>query len=190
MGHLSDQQLKDFGFLHIGKNVKISDKVSIYGASRMSIGDNSRIDDFCVLSAGDGGIYIGRNVHVAIFCSLIGKGRIELKDFSNLSSRVAIYSSSDDYTGETMTNPTIPDEFKKVDHGPVTIGKHVIIGVGSAILPHVKIADGSGVGALSLVKDNVEAGVIVGGVPAKKIGDRKAIIFKLEQEFLKKEKGQ
>jgi len=186
MALLTEQQLKEHGFLHVGKNVRISDKASFYGASRISIDDNSRIDDFCVFSAGEGGIYIGKNVHVAVFCSLIGQGRIELKDFANLSSRVAIYSSSDDYTGSSMTNPTIPDEFKKVEHGPVTLGKHVIVGVGSAILPNVEISDGSGVGALSLVKDSVPKGVIVGGVPAKKMADRKSTIFTLEQEFIKK----
>lgn len=91
--------LCDMGFLSVGANVQVSTKSSIYGASRISLGANSRIDDFCVLSAGEGGIYIGRNIHIAVMCSLIGKGRIELHDFCNLSSRVSIYSSSDDYSG-------------------------------------------------------------------------------------------
>jgi galactoside O-acetyltransferase len=187
MAFLSDDQLKQMGFLHIGKQTRISDKASIYGASRISIGDYSRIDDFCVLSAGEGGIYIGRHVHIAVFCSLIGSSRIEMKDFAGISSRVAVYSSSDDYTGRAMTNPTVPDEFKKVAHGPVILGKHVIVGVGSCILPNVEIADGSAVGALSLVSKNVEGGVIVSGVPAKKIMNRKDTIFTLEQEFLKQQ---
>lgn len=186
MANLTEQQLKEYRFLHVGKNVRISDKASFYGASRISIDDNSRIDDFCVLSAGTGGIYIGKNVHIAVFCSLIGQGKIDLNDFVNLSSRVSIYSSSDDYSGNTMTNPTIPDEFKKVAHGPVILGKHVIVGVGSAILPNVEIADGSGVAALSLVKQNVPKGVIVGGTPARKIAVRQSTIFELEKEFIKK----
>ena len=40
---------------------------------------NSRIDDFCVLSAGEGGIEIGDYVHVAVFCMLIGAGKIKLE---------------------------------------------------------------------------------------------------------------
>lgn len=187
MAYLSEQQLQQLGFLHVGKDVKISDKASIYGHSRISIGDYTRIDDFCVLSAGEGGIYIGRNVHIAIYTSLIGKGRIELKDFANLSSRVAIYSSSDDYSGNSMTNPTVPEEYKKVVHGPVTLGRHVIIGVGSAVLPNVEIGDGSAVGALSMVNKNVEAGVIVTGIPAQKIKSRGTKMFELEQQMLKKE---
>lgn len=187
MGFLSKEQLLNAGFKSVGNNVKVSEKVSIYGAARISIGDNSRIDDFCVLSAGEGGIEIGRNVHIAVFCSLMGQGKIVMKDFSGLSSRVSLYSSSDDYTGRSMTNPTVPDEFKKVQHGPVILGKHVIIGVGSAVLPNVEIADGSAVGALSLVTKNVEAGIVVNGVPATKISVRKNTIFSLEEELLKKE---
>lgn len=189
MAILTDQQLKDYGFLHIGKNVRISDKASIYGASRISVGDNTRIDDFCVLSAGEGGIFLGRNIHIAVFCSLMGQGKIEMKDFSGLSSRVAVYSSSDDYTGRSLTNPTVPEKYKKVAHGPVILGKHVIVGVGAVILPNVEIADGSAVGALSMVTKNVEAGIIVSGVPAKKVMVRKQNIFSLEQDLLKEEQG-
>lgn len=74
----------------------------------------SRIDEFCVLLAGTGGIVIGNNVHIAVFCSLIGKEVIKINDFANLSSRVSIYSSSDDYSGEYMTNPTIPSHLTNV----------------------------------------------------------------------------
>ncbi len=188
MAFLTAQQIQQLGFQHVGKDVKISDKASFHGHSKISIGDYSRIDDFCVLSAGDGGIYIGRNVHIAVYTSLIGKGRIEIKDFANLSSRVAIYSSNDDYSGNSMTNPTVADEFKNVSHGPVTLGRHVIVGVGSAILPNVEIGDGSAVGALSLVSKSVEAGVIVSGVPARKIKTRSTKLFDIERDFLKKEK--
>ena len=39
-------ELQELGFSNVGENVKISKKASIYGASRISIGDNVRIDDF------------------------------------------------------------------------------------------------------------------------------------------------
>src|SRR5438874_7552631 len=103
MAFLSQLQLEAIGFLSLGKNVQLSEKAAIYGADRISIGDNSRIDDFCVLSAGEGGINIGRHVHVACLCSCIGAAQIELHDFSGISSRTAIYSSSDDFSGEFLT---------------------------------------------------------------------------------------
>ncbi|EQD33256.1 galactoside O-acetyltransferase, partial [mine drainage metagenome] len=59
MSFLDAAELKALGLDSYGKNVLISRKCSIYGASRIELGDNVRIDDFCVLSAGDGGIKIG-----------------------------------------------------------------------------------------------------------------------------------
>lgn len=105
----------------------ISDKASIYGASRIKIGSNVRIDDFCVLSAGEGGIDIGNYVHIAVFALLIGAGKITVSDFAGVSSRVSIYSSNDDYTGKFLTNPMVPAEYTNVTHADVTLAKHVII---------------------------------------------------------------
>ena len=50
MAYLTEFELKEMGFKRLGKNVKISDKASIYNADQIEIGDNSRIDDFCVIS--------------------------------------------------------------------------------------------------------------------------------------------
>ena len=111
MSFYSQEELVCLGFKRLGRGVSLSRKASIYNAANIEIGDFSRIDDFCVLSAGEGGIFIGRHVHVAIYCSLIGNGMIELGDYSGLSSRVSIYSSNDDYSGEFMTNPNCAIRF-------------------------------------------------------------------------------
>lgn len=96
---LNRKDIESLGFLSIGENLQISDRASFYGTERISLGSNVRIDDFCVLAAGIGGIFIGDYVHVAVGATLIGAGKITLSDFSGLSSRVSIYSSSDDYSG-------------------------------------------------------------------------------------------
>jgi len=185
---LSNYSTKELGgrqYKHLGDNVKISPLASIYGASRISIESNSRIDDFCVLSAGLEGIEIGRNVHLAVMCSLIGQGKIKIGDFCNLSSRVSIYSSNDDYSGEFMTNPTVPEQYRNVDHRGVTLESHVIIGSGSVVLPGTKIGEGSAIGALSLVKNNLEPFGIYAGSPSRKIKSRSRRIIDLEKHFLK-----
>jgi galactoside O-acetyltransferase len=183
MAFYSANELHQIGLKKIGKNVLLSKNASLYNVSNISIDDNSRIDDFCILSAGEGGIYIGKNVHVACYSSLIGKGKIELHDFANISSRVAIYSSNDDYSGNSMTNPTIPEKFKNVQHGDVSIGKHVIIGVGSSILPSVSIGKGSAVAAYSFVNNIIPESSIYAGIPAKYIKDRSTNLFNLEKLF-------
>lgn len=184
MGMLSQEEITSMGFSSVGKNVQISDKASFYGISRIKIGNNVRIDDFCVLSAGMGGIEIGNHIHIAIGVSLIGAGKIVIKDFANLSSRVSLYSSNDDYSGEYLTNPTVPSEFTNVTHADVYIGKHVIVGSGSVILPGVTLHDGVAVGALSLVNKDCQEFSIYIGVPAKKIKNRKRDLLKLEKTLL------
>jgi acetyltransferase-like isoleucine patch superfamily enzyme len=185
MALLSRGKIEKLGFLSVGQNVSISDKVSIYGASRIKIGSNVRIDDFCVLSAGKDGIEIESNIHIAVYTLLIGAGRIFVSDFANLSSRVSIYSSSDDYSGATMTNPTIPDDFKKVCHASVFIGRHVIIGSGSVVLPGVRIEEGAAIGALSLVNRNCDTFGVYAGNPARRIKDRQRGLLELEKQFLR-----
>jgi galactoside O-acetyltransferase len=184
MGMMSRELLEKVGFASIGENVMISDRATFYNVSKIFIGNNVRIDDFCVLSAGIGGIVIGNNIHIAVFSSLIGAGKITLSDFSNISSRVSIYSSNDDYSGEAMTNPTIPDLYTNVKHADVYIGKHVIIGSGSIILPGVILHDCAAVGALSLISRDCEAFGIYAGNPAKKIKERKRNLLELEKTFL------
>ena len=150
----------------------------------ISLGSNVRIDDFCVLSAGEGGITIGNYVHIAAFCSLVGSGAIRLSDFSGLSSRVSVYSSSDDYSGATLTNPTVPSQYTGVQHADVTLEKHVIVGCGSVILPGVTLSEGVAVGALSLVQKNCGPFSIYSGVPAKLIKERKRDLLELERKLL------
>lgn len=183
MAFYTHEQLQALGFKSLGANVLISDKASIYGAGRIEIGNNVRIDDFCILSAGKGGIKLGNYIHIACYSSLIGQEEIFFDDFSGLSSRVSIYSSSDDYSGRHLTNPTVPEQFTNVIHGKVKLGKHVIIGVGATVLPGVTIGDGSAIGAYALVNKSIAEGLIAAGVPAKEIKKRDQAIFELEAEL-------
>ncbi|VFS76530.1 putative lipopolysaccharide biosynthesis O-acetyl transferase WbbJ [Kluyvera cryocrescens] len=167
MAYLSQDEIHDLGFGKVGCNVLISNKASFYNCGKIEIGDNVRIDDFCVISAGEGGVYIGSYIHIAVFCSIIGAGKVSISNYANLSSRVSIYSSNDDYSGHYMTNPLVPIEFINVSSGSVFIGKHVIIGSGSVVLPNVVINEGAVVGALTLIKDTCKEFTVYTGVPAK-----------------------
>ncbi|AYM89675.1 acyltransferase [Serratia sp. 3ACOL1] len=185
MVYYSDSELLELGFGKLGNNVKISKNSSLYNCRNISIGNNVRIDDFCVLSAGNGGIEIGENIHIAVYSSIIGAGKVTISDYANISSKVAIYSSNDDYSGEFMTNPTVSEEFTKVSHADVFIGKHVIIGSGSVILPGVTIGEGAAVGSLSLVNKDCESFVIYAGTPVRPLKERKKDILLLEEKLNK-----
>lgn len=185
MGMLARSSIEQMGFASLGQNVLLSDKASFYNCAGIHLGSNVRIDDFCVVSAGAGGIHIGDHVHIAAFCALMGAGRITLSDFAGLSSRVSIYSSSDDYSGAAMTNPTVPRKYTNVVDGPVFLGRHVIIGAGSVVLPNVRLEDGVAVGALALVTRDCAAFGIYAGNPAKRIAARKPDLLQLEQQLLR-----
>ncbi len=188
MAFFTEGELGKLGLAAFGKNVKISQKASIYNPSKISIGSNVRIDDFCVLSAGESGIHIGNYVHIAVFCSLIGTAKITMENFSGLSSRVSIYSSSDDYSGAHLTNPTVPAQFTGCENADVLIGKHVIVGAGTVILPGVIIEEGAAISALSLVSKNcLSFGIYAGN---RRIGDRKRDLLELEKELLRKNSEQ
>ncbi len=184
MAFLSESQLQGLGLASVGDNVLISDKVSFYNTSNIKIGSNVRIDDFAILSAGEGGIEMGNYIHIACYSSLIGKGKIVLGDFANISSRVSIYSSNDDYSGTTMTNPMIPNVYKQVIHGDVIIERHVIVGSGSVILPNVVLYEGVAIGALSLVKDSCNSWKIYTGNPARYLKDRSRKLLQFEAKLI------
>lgn len=171
------------GFKKLGCNVQISRKASIYNPESITIGDFSRIDDFCVIS---GRVEIGRNVHIAVFCNVAGgEPGVFLHDFSGLAYSCTVFSQSDDYTGRSLTNPTVPGKYKKETKKPVTIGRHCIVGTHSVIFPGVVLAEGTAVGAMTLVTKSTEAWSVYSGIPAKKIKKRKMDLLKVEEQFLK-----
>jgi galactoside O-acetyltransferase len=179
-------ELKQLGLCIVGDNVLISRKASIYNAGKIKIGNNVRIDDFCILS---GKISLGNYIHVAAFTAFYGgEIGITIRDFANISSKITIYSISDDYSGKTMTNPMVPNKYKNVQSEEVIIEKHVIMGSGCVVLPGVKLGEGSSFGAMTLINRNSEPWSINAGIPFKKIKDRSKELLKLEIEF-KKELG-
>jgi galactoside O-acetyltransferase len=183
MAFLSQVQLDKLGFKALGSHVLISDKASIYGAHNIEIGNHVRIDDFAVISAGGGGVCIGSHVHIACFCGIFGRDRVVLGDFSGLSSRVVIYSSTDDYSGDFLTNPTVDEVFRNVLSAPVYLGRHVIVGTSSTILPGVQLDEGCAVSAHSLVTKSFGPLKLLGGVPARVIKKRSDVMFMLEKKL-------
>jgi galactoside O-acetyltransferase len=186
--YLSSNELNSLGFKSIGSNVRISRTVRIYHPDRIDIGSNVRVDDFSLLSPGKEGIKLGNYVHISAYCGLVGKAKIELKDFVGLSSRVYLYSSSDDYSGLSLTNPTVPNEFTNVESDPILIGKHVILGTCATVLPGVSIGNSSAIGAYSLVNNDIPEGVIAVGQPCVEIRKRDLKHLELEKKLLSNQK--
>jgi acetyltransferase-like isoleucine patch superfamily enzyme len=182
VAYITRKELISMGFKSIGSNVSISAKASIYDCANITIGDNSRIDDYCVVS---GKIKIGKNVHITPMCLIAGgeKG-ISLQDYTTIAYGVKIFTQSDDYSGSFLTNSTIPDKYKRELKESIVIKKHSIIGAGSIIMPGVTLEIGTSVGANSMVNKSTDSWGIYYGSPAIRIKSRSKRLLLLEEQML------
>lgn len=180
----NEKELYEIGFKKLGKNVKISKKASIYLPHKIEIGDNVRIDDFCLLS---GNIIIKNNVHISAYTALYGGGRIEIGNFSGCSARCTLISASDDFSGNYMVGATIPDDYKNVNRGEIVLKDYAQLGVNSVVMPNVTINEGAVTGAMTFVNKDLDKWGIYIGIPAKRIKDRSKNMLKLIKEFEKNE---
>lgn len=180
-GFYESEQLRGMGFRAVGDNVKIAKNSTIIGLQNISLGNNIRIDANVVIAAASGDLVIGNYIHIGAGSHLACVGGIRFEDFSNTSQAVRIYSGTDDYYGEYLTNPMVPEEFRGMSFAPVVIGKHVIVGSGTTILPGVTLGTGASVGAMSLVTRSLEPWSINAGIPAKYIKARSKELLKFEE---------
>ncbi len=168
------------------RNILVHSTAVIRDVDAIEFGENIRIDPFVVISCNQ--LILGDNIHLATGCGIFGAARISIGDFANVSGKVFIYSSSDDYSGKTMTNPTVPIQFTGVQHGEVSIGRHAIVGAGSIILPGSTLGEGVAIGCSSLVNGAIAPWTISAGVPAKKIRNRERKLLEHETAYFNSKK--
>jgi galactoside O-acetyltransferase len=187
---MSVTELASIGFKHIGKNVKISRFARLYNPNNMIIGDNVRIDDFCILSApektyrNDPGFFIADYTHIAGGCMIFGGGGFYADVGCTLSGGVKIYTGSDDYGGDYLIGPCFPSHVRNVITHPLYLEKYVAVGAGSIILPTThQIGEGVAIGANSLIRSPCKRWTIYVGSPAKEIRERSKGLLKLAAEL-------
>lgn len=170
--------------MKIGKGCNIHPTVQIFGSDAIEIGDNTRIDAFCVLSGGSG-LKIGSHVHIGCGSYLFAGSGIELEDFAEVSVQCVLHSDSDDWSGESLVGPQVPSEFKPgVKHGKIVMKRHSLLGARCTVLPGVTLNEGAAVGAHSLVKRDAPAWTISAGNPARVVRSRSRKMEELERQFL------
>ena len=162
------------------KFVKISKKCDISSMSRFEgnnyIGKNSYFRGYL-----GRGTYIGNSCHISAnigrYCSIAGNvttvnGTHPTRTF--VSTYPAFYSTTNIHTGSFVSEDKFQEyNYVDVEHKlDVIIGNDVWIGYGAVLVSGITVGDGAIVAAGAVVTNNVPAFTIVGGVPAKKIGDR------------------
>jgi acetyltransferase-like isoleucine patch superfamily enzyme len=108
-------------------------------------------------------ISIGHDTIIGDHCFLDGRAPLKIGNHVGIASQVLIYNDEHD-----INSPNYGNSF-----GPVEIGDYVFIGPRAIILPNIKIGKGAVVAAGAVVTKDIPSFEIWGGVPAKKISNRK-----------------
>lgn len=107
-------------------------------------------------------VKIGNNSHVNRGCFLDGRGEIIIGNSVSVSHDVRIVTG-----GHDMDHPSFPGVYEKIQ-----IDDYAWIGIGATILKNVHIGYGAVVSAGAVVTKDVAPFTVVGGTPAKIIGQR------------------
>lgn len=165
----TEKELLKIGLKKVGTHVMISRKASIFNPEQIIIGSNVRIDDFCILS---GKITLGNYIHISAYSALYGKFGINMEDYTGLSPRCTVFSASDDFGGNFLIGPVVPDKYTNQTTGEVIIKRFSQIGAGTIIMPAVTINEGVAVGAMSFVKEDLTEWSVYAGNPIRLIKQR------------------
>lgn len=178
----------------VGKGVAFGHHVTIRHPHKISVGDNSFIDDYAVLDAkgkDNQGIVIGKNVIVGRSTILSCKGgSIILEDYSNVSANCSLFSETviniGKYTflaghcylvaggNHSFSRTDIPIMFQpSLVKGGITIQEDCWLGASVTVLDGVSIEKGCVIGAGAVVIESFPEYSVAVGNPARKIRDRR-----------------
>lgn len=157
----------------VGEDVYISSNVEIRRPHLVSMGHYIAIDTgFYITTQAELGDYI----HIAPYVTVIGgvNGVLKMGNFTNISVGGKVICGSDAFLGEGLvTAPGIPEGYRDTLRiEPVIFEDFANVGANVVIMPGVRLAEGSVVGACSLVTRSTEPWTIYVGTPARPIKAR------------------
>ena len=181
-------------FKKVGKGVIFGRNLTIRHPRKISIGNNTSVDENVVLDAkgiDNEGIVIGEHVIIGRNTILSCKGgSIHLDDYTNVSANCSLLSETKINLGKycflaghcylvaggnhRFERTDIPIMFQpSLDKGGIVVGEDVWLGASVTVLDGVSIGQGSIIGAGAVVRESLPDYAIAAGIPAKKIKDRK-----------------
>ena len=176
-----------------GRNVVFGQHVVLRHPHKIHIGSNVVVDDHCLVDAkGDAnygirigdGVFIGRNTILS--CK---NGDIELADGSNVGFNCEVFSASRVTIGANALLAAYAyiiggdhdfSDASKAVLDQARVSKGVIVGAGAWLGAGAKVFDGctigerAVVGAGAVVREDVPAGAVAVGVPARVVSTRNA----------------
>jgi acetyltransferase-like isoleucine patch superfamily enzyme len=179
---LPREVLESLGFARLGDDVLIHSSAVIVDCSKISLGSRVRIDPFVIIS-NRGGVEFGNNVHIGGHSVLAGPAAVRFDDFVNISHYVGIYTANEDFTGRTLSNPTVAG-FGAARIASISFGRHSGVGAGSLVLPGARFEEGSILGAMSRIGRPMKPWTTYAGIPARRVRERRRDALVDEQEYL------
>lgn len=157
----------------IGARVAIDDACALdaRGAPEsggFEIGDDTLVARDTILSAKQGSLRIGARCSIGNHCLVSAFGEVQIGDDVVIAGHCYIGGAF--YKNALSAGPMARQGH--VARGPIVIGNDIWIGAGVRIISGVRIGDGAILGAGAVVTKDVPPNAIMGGVPARRIGER------------------
>ena len=137
-------------------------RLEVYRLAGLKIGRGSTIHMWARFYQPKG-IAVGSDSIIGDHVFLDGRDSLKIGNHVDIASEVMIYNSEHDINSEDF----------HASNSPVEIGDYVFIGPRVIIMPGVKIGTGEVVAGGAVVTADIPEFAIVGGVPAKVIGERR-----------------
>ena len=174
-----------------GPGVDLEDGVLLASPARISLGEGSSIGrgaalrantkvspgitllprvslkDGVILNANTGSITIGERSWLGPYCVIYGNGGVDIGRDVMIAAHTLITS-----VGHEHESLDVPMMNQPLRLAPVRIEDDVWIGARCTLLPGITVGRGAIVGAGSVVTRDVAPWAIVGGVPARVVGQR------------------
>ena len=177
MGYLTASSIALLGFKSFGDNIMLSENSIFYRSENIEIGNNCRIDDYCILT---GTIKIGDNCHIAAN-TIISGGRqssVVIEDNVTMAYGCIVLSRSNDYLGIYPPGLNAIEKNELELESSTYIEENCILGMRSSVVPGLRLRRGTAIGAHSLLtKSTLEWGVYVGS-PARRVKQRSQFFLK------------
>ncbi len=164
-----DGKFKPDDLRKIGENVIFEDGVLVFHPENIELGSNIYVGHNSILKGyHQNTMAIGDNTWIGQACFFHSAGGITIGSNVGIGPCVKILTSK--HAEEGIEKPII---FSTIEFGEVVIGDDSDIGIGSIILPGVRIGRGAQIGAGSVVTKDVPDHTVAFGSPARIVRSRK-----------------
>lgn len=146
----------------------INPSANVQLSSAIQFGSGTTIKQYAIIITSGGRVVLGKECNLGQFSIIATKKKdVIIGDYVRIGPHVNVIGSNRIYDKRT-----IPILKQGITEMGVRIGNDVWIGAGSTILDGVNVGDGVVVAAGAVVTKDVPPFSIVGGVPARIIGER------------------